>query len=92
MSLLRTVQTLLIFVLPACLSMMALSTKHTEDDQEWLRYWVVIALFSLLEIPLDQLEFVPGYNIAKLLFILWCLAPGPLSGTEVIYGQVIPFN
>ena len=84
----QVLKTLVLFLIPAYLTMAAVTTTSQEDDQSWLRYWVVISLFSLLELPLDKLNFLPGYTIIKLVFMLWCLLPGPLSGSNVIFQMV----
>ena len=79
---------LVCFLAPAYWSMSALVSASREDDLSWLRYWVVIALASVPELVLDKLNFLPHYNILKYGFIGWCLVPGPLSGSEIIFQQV----
>eukprot|EP00092_Neocalanus_flemingeri_P059914 GFUD01071762.1.p1 GENE.GFUD01071762.1~~GFUD01071762.1.p1 ORF type:complete len:167 (-),score=29.82 GFUD01071762.1:25-525(-) len=86
----QVLKTFMLFLIPAYLTMAAVSTPSQEDDQSWLRYWVVISLFSLMELPLDNLDFLPGYNITKLVFGMWCLLPGPLSGSNVIFQMIHP--
>ena len=43
-------------------------------------------LFS--ELVLDQFKSLPHQNMFKTFFIFWCLAPGPLNGTDIIFYQV----
>jgi len=81
---------LVCFLAPAYWSMSALVSASREDDLSWLRYWVVIALASVPELVLDKLNFLPHYNILKYGFIGWCLVPGPLSGSEIIFQQIYP--
>ena len=88
MSSLDTLKTVVIFLVPAYLTMTAISTTDKEDDLSWMRYWVVISIFSLLELPLDSLKFLPYYTMAKLAFILWLLMPGQTSGSKLIFDQV----
>ena len=83
-----TLRTVVIFLVPAYLTMTSLSTPDKEDDLHWMRYWVVISIFSLLEIPLDSLNFLPGYSTLKLVFIIWCLMPGECSGSQIIFEKV----
>ena len=85
---LHTMNTVLVFLVPAYLTMVSLTTSDKEDDQAWMRYWVVISIFSMLELPLDSLSVFPFYNTVKLVVILWCLTPGHYSGSEVIFRQV----
>ena len=54
----------------------------------WLRYWVVLAALSLPEMVLDKINILPHYNLVKTSFIIWCLVPGPFSGTDLIFLQV----
>ena len=78
---------MLCFLAPAYLSMTALTTSEKEDDLSWLRYWVVIALASVPEILLEKLSILPKFNLAKYVFIGWCLMPGQLSGSEILFQQ-----
>ena len=88
MSHLHTMQTVLMFLVPAYLTMVSLTTSDKEDDEAWMRYWVVISIFSMLELPLESLAVLPFYNTVKLVFIVWCLTPGYFSGSELIFRQV----
>ena len=76
------------FLAPAYCSMSALVTPDKEDDLSWLRYWVVIAIASVPELVLDKLSILPNYNVLKYVFIGWCLVPGSLSGSEILFHQV----
>ena len=84
----QVLKTLVVFLIPAYLTLAAVTTTTQEDDQAWLRYWVVISIFSLVELPLDKLNFIPCYNTIKLVFVLWCLLPGPASGSNIIFQLV----
>ena len=88
MSHFHMVRALVMFLVPAFLTMVSLTTPDKEDDQAWLRYWVIISLFSVLELFLDKLSFLPFYSTMKVGFVLWCLLPSPLSGTDVIFNMV----
>ena len=67
---------------------MAVSTPDKEDDQAWLRYWVIISIFYLAEYLLDLLHFLPFYHVLKISFIIWCLLPDPLSGSKILFELV----
>ena len=88
-SICQVLRTVVVFMIPAYFTLAAVTTSTQEDDQAWLRYWVVISLFSLLELPLDKLNFMPCYNTIKLMFVLWCLMPGPVSGSNIIFQLVL---
>ena len=84
----RCARVLVVLLLPTWLTLVALGTPDTEDDLSWLQFWVVISLFHLLELPLDLLHFLPFYNFIKMGFVLWCLAPGNISGSRVVFKAV----
>ena len=87
----RCARVLVLLLLPTWLTLVALGTPDTEDDLSWLQFWVVISLFHLLELPLDLLHFLPFYNFIKMGFVLWCLAPGNISGSRVVFKAVRKF-
>lgn len=81
------------FVYPAYISVKAIESKDKDDDTEWLMYWVVFAVFSVVEFFSDiLLSWFPFYFLGKCVFLLWCMAPIPGNGSSVIYYNVIkPF-
>ena len=76
------------FVYPAYCSIKALETRSKDDDTQWLIYWVVFAVFSVLEFFSDILMgWVPFYWFSKCLFLVWCMSP--LNGAEKIYRTMV---
>ena len=74
---------------PAYKSLQAIMSEDEEDDFIWLRYWVVFAAFSMIEIIIDPLvDFFPGYMLAKCAFLIWCMAPVQNNGANYIFTQV----
>jgi len=56
----------------------------------WLTYWVVFSFFHVLEFFSDHLVWwLPAYWLAKTLLLIWCMAPPPYSGSDLIYTRVI---
>ena len=54
------------FLYPAYCSIKALESRDKADDTQWLMYWVVFALFSVLEFFSDFLVgWVPFYWLVK---------------------------
>lgn len=54
------------FIYPAYASTVALETKAKDDDTKWLTYWVVFALFSLVEFFADIIVgWFPLYWLIK---------------------------
>jgi len=63
--------------LPTYLSFKALETSGSEENMQWLTYWVVFGLFVFLEsIALRViLYFFSWYFIFKTLLLLWLQLP-----------------
>ncbi|KAJ0412532.1 hypothetical protein ATCC90586_006899 [Pythium insidiosum] len=77
------------FIYPAYMSFKALSTPGTEDDTQWLTYWVVYAFFNLTEEVTDVLfSWIPFYFFIKIAFLVWCYHPSTV-GSNVIYQNLI---
>jgi len=78
------------FLYPAYKSIIALETHTPEDDTKWLTYWVVFAVFSVVEFWVDIIfSYFPFYWLAKVVFLIWCMLPIPGNGSMYIYGHVI---
>ena len=78
------------FIYPAYKSLQAIMSEEQEDDMTWLRYWVVLAVVSLIEIIVDPLfDFLPGYLLGKCVFLVWCMLPTENSGGNLIFTQVL---
>jgi len=80
---------LLLFLLPGLLTLEAAASQDRELQLSWLRYWVVVSLFLLVEPLLDLLP-LPFLTIAKLIGLAWCLAAEPISGSRILFDQVSP--
>ncbi|KAJ1509868.1 hypothetical protein HMI55_007226, partial [Coelomomyces lativittatus] len=64
------------FVYPAYASFKSLETPSTDDDKQWLTYWIVFAFFNLIEFFSDHLLYwVPFYFLAKTIFLIWLYLP-----------------
>ena len=64
-------------------------SQETEDDQRWLKYWILVSVFLTLQIPGDWvLGWAPGYSLAKIAFLLWCMAPLQENGSVVLFQKV----
>ncbi|KAF3845234.1 hypothetical protein F7725_008397 [Dissostichus mawsoni] len=74
-------------------SIKAIESNVKEDDTQWLTYWVVYGLFSIVEAFSDIFLFwFPFYYASKCLFLIWCMAPVTWNGSDMLYKRVIrPF-
>jgi receptor expression-enhancing protein 5/6 len=81
------------FLYPAYKSCKAINSKETDDDTQWLTYWVVYAFFGLIEFFTDiLLSWVPFYFLGKCVFLIWCMMPSDNNGAAIIYRNIIdPF-
>jgi receptor expression-enhancing protein 5/6 len=76
-------------VYPAIWSIRAIESKGNDDDKQWLTYWVVFAIFTLIDLFSGFiLKFIPFYFFIKLLFLIWCFMPNT-RGAILIYDKVI---
>lgn len=82
-----------VYLFLAYRSIKALETPNKDDDTKWLTYWVVFALFSIIEYFSDIiLWWFPFYWLFKCAFHIWCFAPIQNNGSIVIYNRVIRPN
>ncbi|KAJ1605418.1 TB2/DP1/HVA22-like integral membrane protein [Cryptosporidium canis] len=76
------------FIYPAYMSFKALETDGTSDDKQWLTYWVVYAIFNILEAFIDIILFwVPFYYLLKLFFLFWLFLP-QTAGAVILYNNI----
>ena len=76
-------------VIPALLSMKALESQDTEDDKQWLTYWIVFGIFTFIDLFTNfLLKFIPFYFVLKILFLIWLFLPS-FRGAKVIYKAFI---
>ncbi|CAI5787153.1 Receptor expression-enhancing protein [Podarcis lilfordi] len=81
------------FAYPAYISIKAIESPNKDDDTQWLTYWVVYGVFSIAEFFSDIfLSWFPFYYMIKCGFLVWCMAPSPSNGAELLYHRIIrPF-
>ena len=80
------------FFYPVYASLKAIESEEKEDDTRWLIYWVIYAMFTILETFTDVLLYwIPFYFAFKLGFLVWLMLPGH-NGAELVYKKVLkPF-
>jgi len=67
----------------------ASSASAVHSQPQWLTYWVIYALFSLIESLTDFfLLWIPLYPLVKVAFLVWCFYP-TTHGAEQIYHKVV---
>ncbi|KAI4487988.1 hypothetical protein M0804_004836 [Polistes exclamans] len=78
------------FIYPAYCSMKALESPKTDDDTKWLTYWVVFALFTIIEFFSEFIvQWLPFYWLLKCFFYVWLMAPTEYNGSLVVYRRLV---
>ncbi|CAD6215918.1 GSCOCG00000735001-RA-CDS [Cotesia congregata] len=78
------------FVYPAYCSMKALESRSKEDDTKWLTYWVVFAVFTIIEFFSEYIVcWFPVYWLFKCIFYIWLMVPLEYNGSIVLYHRFI---
>ena len=77
---------------PMYMSFKALETKEGDDDKLWLTYWVVYAIYKVVDEWAEILFFwVPFYYPIKLAFLVFLFAPQTKGAVKLYDGFVRPF-
>ncbi|PON93630.1 TB2/DP1/HVA22-related protein [Trema orientale] len=79
-------------VYPLYASIRAIETKSPVDDQQWLTYWVLYSMITLIELTFAKLiEWIPIWSYAKLILTCWLVIPY-FSGAAYVYEHFVrPF-
>ncbi|KZZ86800.1 membrane biogenesis protein Yop1 [Ascosphaera apis ARSEF 7405] len=76
------------FIIPGYYSLEALFSVDKRDDSQWLTYWVVFAMFTVLESLVNAAYWFPFYYIFKFVLILWMALP-QFSGAQLVFNSFI---
>ncbi|VDP09499.1 unnamed protein product [Soboliphyme baturini] len=80
------------FVYPAYASIKAIESSDKKDDIFWLTYWVVFALFNVIEFASDLiLGWFPVYWLAKCSLMLYLYLPYTCGAQHVYEKFLRPF-
>ncbi|BCR85040.1 putative membrane biogenesis protein (Yop1) [Aspergillus chevalieri] len=72
------------FLIPGYYSINALFTPGTRDDTQWLTYWVVYALLTVVESAISAAYWFPFYYIFKFVLVLWMSLP-QTNGAQIVF-------
>nr|GEW04539.1 HVA22-like protein f [Tanacetum cinerariifolium] len=73
---------------PLYASMLAIESSTTEDNQQWLTYWVIYSFITLFELSFWKvLQWLPFWPYLKLLFCMWLVLPG-INGAAYVYANI----
>lgn len=76
------------FIIPGYYSLSALFTPTSEDDTQWLTYWVIFSLFTVLESLINPAAWLGLYYFFKLGFVLWIGLP-QFRGANFLFRSVL---
>ena len=84
--------TLVSVAYPAFKSCLALETEAVDDDKQWLTYWMVFGLFTMVDQSFGfVLHYLPFYFLIKLFIMIWLQNP-VAQGALVVYTTLVqPF-
>jgi receptor expression-enhancing protein 5/6 len=88
----ETISKLFAFIYPVYGTLIALDTSNSHMKTVWLTYWVIYALFDIIEEFFDFLLYwVPFYHPLKVCFFLWLHLP-QFDGGKILYDvAVLPY-
>ncbi|XP_036428161.1 receptor expression-enhancing protein 3 [Colossoma macropomum] len=74
---------------PAYYSYKAVKTKNVKEYVRWMMYWIVFALYTVVETVTDlTIAWFPLYYEIKIAFVIWLLSPYT-RGASVIYRKIL---
>ncbi|KAL9272658.1 HVA22-like protein [Drosera capensis] len=74
---------------PLYASIRAIESKSPVDDQQWLTYWVLYSMITLIELTFAKvIEWIPLWSYGKLLLTCWLVIPY-FSGAAYVYEHFI---
>jgi len=73
------------FLYPAYMSIKAIESATKEDDTQWLTYWVVFALFNVVEFAADDIVgWFPIYWLCKCALMVYLYLPVTMGAQKII--------
>ncbi|XP_051883813.1 receptor expression-enhancing protein 3 [Pristis pectinata] len=85
----RTVVLVFGTLYPAYYSYKAVKTKNVKEYVRWMMYWIVFALYTVLETFADlTIAWFPLYYELKVAFVIWLLSPYT-RGAGVLYRKFL---
>uniref|UniRef100_A0A4W5MVC2 Receptor expression-enhancing protein n=1 Tax=Hucho hucho TaxID=62062 RepID=A0A4W5MVC2_9TELE len=74
---------------PAYYSYKAVKTKNVKEYVRWMMYWIVFALYTVVETITDlTVAWFPLYYEMKIAFVIWLLSPYT-RGASLIYRKCL---
>merc|ERR1711974_374875 len=71
---------------PAYMSIKAVQSAGKDDDTQWLTYWIVFGLFTVIEHTINY--FFDWFFVIKFFIVLWLQSP-VFNGATIFYHAVL---
>ncbi|KAL3716699.1 hypothetical protein ACJRO7_008311 [Eucalyptus globulus] len=81
----------LMLLYPLQASVMAIESRpmNVAENEQWLAYWILYSFLTLMEMLLQPLlQWIPIWYDAKLLLVLWLVAPN-YKGAAFLYDKIV---
>jgi len=79
------------FVYPAYISIKAIESADKSDDTQWLTYWVVFAVFNVIEFASDFfVGWFPLYWLVKCMVLLYLYLPMTMGAQKLYFRFIRP--
>ena len=79
---------LIVFVYPVYASFKAIKSNNKDDDTQWLTYWVIYAMVSVIESVGIITALIPYYSVIKVVGLVLCFLP-QVQGAKLVYEKVL---
>lgn len=77
---------------PLFMSIQALESEKVDEDKQWLTYWLIFGLFSIVDLTFGFVfSLIPFYYFLKLMFLIWLAHPSTQGATMLFYKNVEPY-
>ncbi len=74
---------------PTLRSIQALESPQEDDDKQWLTYWCIFGIFSVMdEFSCCILHYIPFYFFIKVCIFIWLFNPAT-QGATLIYEKIV---
>ncbi|XP_057417871.1 HVA22-like protein e [Lotus japonicus] len=74
---------------PLYASVVAMESTSKLDDDQWLAYWILYSILTLVEMVLQPLlQWLPIWYDAKLLLVAWLVLP-QFKGAAFVYERFV---
>lgn len=81
---------ILVYLYPGYCTIKALKKMDEQQVNRWLKFWSVYGFLRTFEGAFDALiGFVPFYQVAKFVLIIWCYVPLKRNGSDFFYDRYL---